>query len=73
MSFVPNYDFDMFVSYSHLDNQVFASGERGWVETFVRRLQSEVNARGIKGFEVWSDKELAENIPLTPQLLCVFR
>jgi hypothetical protein len=32
-------------------------------------LEGEVKARGIKEFEAWSDENLAENFPLTPQLM----
>jgi len=69
MSVIPGYDYDMFVSYSHLDNPEFAPGSRGWVETLVKKLEGEVNARGAKGFEAWFDKDVAENLPLTPQLM----
>lgn len=69
MSVIPGYDYDMFVSYSHLDNPVLGLGSRGWVDTLVKKLEGEVKARGIKEFEAWSDENLAENFPLTPQLM----
>ena len=69
MAAVPGYDYDMFVSYAHLDNQPPAAGIAGWVELLVEKLQLEVRQRGIRQFEALSDEKLAENFPLTPQLL----
>ena len=69
MSVIPGFDYDMFVSYAHLDNPSFGASARGWVDTLVQMLESEVRARGIKGFQAWSDADLAENMPLTPQLV----
>jgi len=69
MSAIPGYDYDLFVSYAHLDNRAFGPGSRGWVDTLVKMLEGEVKARGIKEFEAWSDENLAENFPLTPQLM----
>jgi len=69
MSVIPGYDYDMFVSYAHLDNPVLGPGSGGWVDTLVKKLEGEVKARGIKGFTAWFDKNLTENLPLTPQLM----
>lgn len=68
MSFVPGYDYDMFISYAHLDDQPPASGLPGWVNILVKKLEAEVRQRGIKNFAAWFDRNLAENLPLTPQL-----
>src|SRR5262245_32100122 len=68
MSFIPGYDYDMFISYAHLDDQPPASGLPGWVNILVKKLEAEVRQRGIKNFEAWFDRNLAENFPLTPQL-----
>jgi hypothetical protein len=69
MAVVPGYDYDMFVSYAHLDDQPPASNLQGWVKILVHKLEIEVRQRGFKNFEVWSDERLAENLPLTPQLM----
>lgn len=40
MAFVPDYTYDIFVSYSSLDdNQILPSSRQGWVKTFVHHLQ----------------------------------
>ena len=34
MGFVPDYEFDMFISYAHVDNEPDLEGERGWIDQF---------------------------------------
>ncbi len=69
MSFVSNYDHDLFVSYAHTDDESSA-GASGWVTTLVQNLDREVRQRlGSKLFSIWIDHELRENKPLTQEIL----
>jgi hypothetical protein len=46
MSFVSNYDRDVFVSYAHLDNESFA-GASPWVTTLAENLEREVDRKSV--------------------------
>ena len=43
MAFLPGYEFDLFISYAHLDNVPAKAGQQGWVELFNGYLQTELN------------------------------
>src|SRR5215472_1457043 len=70
MAYVPGYDHDVFVSYAHLDNQ----GDGAWVTNLVRHLDTEIGPRlGTKDLQIWIDRELDGNHPLTPEIMQVIR
>ncbi|MBV8590985.1 MAG: toll/interleukin-1 receptor domain-containing protein [Acetobacteraceae bacterium] len=70
MAFVPGYDSDVFVSYAHIDNE----GERAWVTTLVRSLDTEVRQRlGSKDLRIWMDSALDGNRPITPEVMQAIR
>jgi hypothetical protein len=70
MAYVSGYDHDVFVSYAHLDDQ----GERAWVSTLVRHLDTEIRQRlGTKDLRIWIDHELDGNRPLTPEIMQAIR
>lgn len=57
MGLVSGYDNEVFISYSHIDNQPLgASG--GWVDIFHERLQNFVNVHAGRRVKVWRDKRL---------------
>lgn len=71
MAFVPNYESDVFVSYSHTDNEAI-DGQRkhGWVDDFIDEFTVQLRRRlGSRAVSVWTDLDLARNKPLTPELL----
>jgi TIR domain len=51
------FEYDLFVSYAHLDNVPWVPGGDGWVTTFVRTLESRLKARN-RDFRIWSDPQL---------------
>jgi TIR domain len=60
MAFISGFEFDIFVSYSHVDN-LSVEGER-WVEKFHDRLQVELFRReGSSDIRIWRDGELDGN------------
>jgi hypothetical protein len=70
MAFLPIYDHDVFVSYSHLDDEPLVGAQRGWVTTLINNLETVVRQKlGFKGFAIWMDRELAGNRPLTPAIM----
>jgi hypothetical protein len=81
MSFLPDYEVDIFVSYAHNDNQALIEGQRGWVDTFhqalERRLQVHLGAKPtiwrdprLQGNEYFADS-LDEQIPKSALLVSV--
>src|SRR5688500_19117515 len=61
MSFLPDYEDDIFISYAHNDNQALMEGQRGWVDVFhqalERRLQVHLGAKAA----IWRDPRLQGN------------
>ena len=58
MGLVSGYDNDVFISYSHIDNQPFGDPGGGWVEIFHEHLQNFVNVHIGRRTQVWRDKRL---------------
>jgi hypothetical protein len=74
MSAISGYDHDIFLSYAHLDNVPKTPGLPGWVDSMAEQLQREVRQRlGRREFNIWTDKQLAENLPLTDELMGAIR
>ncbi len=73
MAYLNGFKHDVFVSYAHLDNEktIDVGGElQGWVDLLVDKLGRELRQRlGKKSVDVWIDRDLAENRPLTPEIM----
>lgn len=70
MAIAPGYDYDVFVSYSHVDN-FNTSGADGWVSQFVRFFEGALRQRfgGIEALRIFFDsRETGANFVL-PELL----
>jgi len=81
MSFLPEYEVDIFISYAHNDNQALIEGQRGWVDTFhqalERRLQVHLGAKPtiwrdprLQGNEYFADS-LSEQVPKSAILVAI--
>jgi hypothetical protein len=70
MAFVPGCDNDIFISYTHLDNEPFEGVELGWVSTFFHNLEKRLRMKlGKREVSLWMDHhDLVGNKPLTPQI-----
>jgi hypothetical protein len=55
---VCGYENDIFISYSHIDNQPFGDPRGGWVDIFHEQLQNFVNVHVGRRTKVWRDKRL---------------
>jgi hypothetical protein len=74
MSYVRGVKHDIFVSYAHLDNLAPAGRAHGWVDAFVELLTIQLKKRlGSGALNIWMDRELAGNRPLTPEILTAVR
>jgi hypothetical protein len=58
MGLVSGYSNDVFISYSHIDNQPFGDPRGGWVDIFHEQLQNFVNVHVGRRTSVWRDKRL---------------
>jgi hypothetical protein len=58
MGLISGYTNDIFISYSHIDNQPFGDPRGGWVDIFHEQLQNFVNVHVGRRTDVWRDKRL---------------
>jgi hypothetical protein len=59
MGFVPGYENDIFISYSHVDNDPVIEGGRGWVDFFEDVLRKRVRVRlGGEELAIFRDPQL---------------
>lgn len=75
MAFVPGYEYDIFISYAHVDDIPDAGAEKGWVTTLINSLRTRLAQRlgRSDAFKIWMDPELANRGSLTPQILDAIR
>lgn len=70
-AFVPGFEWDVFISYSHVDDLVLTGGpESGWVHIFKDNLQR-LLARKLRGTgrgRVWIDRRLSGNEPFDEKI-----
>ena len=57
MSYVPGFSNDIFVSFSHIDNQA-VEGAVGWVTDFHQRLQIEIEEELGARVSIWRDPRI---------------
>jgi hypothetical protein len=71
MAYVPGYENDIFVSYAHVDNIPLSGISKGWVETFIDNLATKLAQKIGRTdlFKLWDDRLLAQNAPLTPEIV----
>ena len=60
MAFVPGFDYDIFISYSHVDDLQDAPGSGGWVKQFHQRLETALAKRigRVGAVKIWRDERL---------------
>jgi len=68
--YVPNFEHDIFVSYSHADNKVMAGAEKGWVTTFINTLKIELGRQLGRedAYSLWMDYKLTGHDLVTPDI-----
>lgn len=59
MALVPGYEYDIFISYAHVDNATFPGQESGWIQTFYDNLNLMLAKRfGRMGMvKIWWDSQ----------------
>jgi hypothetical protein len=60
MAYLPGFDYDIFISYAHVDNETADKDEPGWVAQFRERLEVQLSKRvGRMGaVKIWQDPSL---------------
>ncbi|MCM3904180.1 MAG: toll/interleukin-1 receptor domain-containing protein [Pyrinomonadaceae bacterium] len=61
MSFLPNYEDDIFISYAHNDNQALLEGQRGWIDSFHQALEKRLQVHLGAKAKIWRDPRLQGN------------
>jgi uncharacterized caspase-like protein len=74
MAYVPEHRHDIFVSFAHVDDELDAGAEEGWVSALVASLELGLKqAFGPDAIDLWRDHELNRNVPLTQGVLSHLR
>lgn len=60
MAYVSSYDFDIFISYAHVDNISSSDKESGWINRFHKELQTKLDKRIGRPqiIKIWRDNKL---------------
>lgn len=60
MSYLPGFDYDIFISYAHVDNETAYENEAGWVSQFREHLEVQLSKRigRIGAAKIWQDPSL---------------
>src|SRR5688572_19762180 len=69
MGYIKGYDFDIFISYAHLDNQRLFDEEKGWIECFIANLNKLISQRiGVPDLvKIWWDERKLDGSVLFDQ------
>jgi TIR domain-containing protein len=57
----PNFEYDLFISYAHIDNQYYSGVPQGWVDYLHERLQVSLSRRLGRAPRIWRDRKLRGN------------
>lgn len=64
MSYLPGFEYDVFLSYAHKDNETVTKDEEGWMTQFYKhfKLLLDRYLEGVNTAHIWCDHELRKNI-----------
>ena len=59
MAYVPGYEFDIFVSYAHVDNAAIEPADHGWVDALIRILERDLGMKMGRSdaYSIWRDTQ----------------
>lgn len=61
MSFLPGFECDIFISYSHVDNRALTEGQKGWIDSFHQALEVRLSQVLGSDPQFFRDPKLAGN------------
>lgn len=70
MSYLPDFQYDVFISYAHIDNSVRNQNDKGWVTQFYNELVFWITQRIGRSdkFKIWWDEKLSDNHVFTNEI-----
>ncbi|MDN3723569.1 toll/interleukin-1 receptor domain-containing protein [Aequorivita sp. SDUM287046] len=82
MALIPGYEYDIFISYVHADNESETFGEDGWIDQFYKYLDTKLNKHS-KDIKIWWDSKnldrsevfdnsIAEAIDKSAIMICLY-
>jgi hypothetical protein len=66
------FDWDVYISYAHIDDAPRTPGEEGWISRFHRSLETMLSMRMGRKAEIWRDLKLHGNDDLGAEVLAQF-
>lgn len=71
MGFLTDYQYDIFVSYAHVDDVPLPGVKEGWVTTLINciKIKLSMELGRNDAYSLWMDCDLAKNVRLTPQIM----
>jgi hypothetical protein len=69
MSYVPDFENDIFISYTHKDNLPLTEGQKGWIDVFHHHLKVRLAQLLGADPEIWRDPKLQGNDFLTDAII----
>jgi TIR domain-containing protein len=66
------FDKDLFISYTHIDNEPLMEGQKGWVDRFHFSLGSVLSRRLGSKARIWKDEKLAGNDDFADEIVAQF-
>jgi hypothetical protein len=66
-----DYDFDIFVSYAHVDDQPLPPASQDWLTTLTNCIKTRLAQKLGRNdaYALWMDHELRGGQPITPEIL----
>lgn len=82
MALIPGYEYDIFISYVHADNESETDNEEGWIDQFYKYLDTKLNKHS-KDIKIWWDSKnldrsevfdnsIAEAIDKSAIMICLY-
>jgi hypothetical protein len=69
MSFLPEFEDDIFISYAHIDDRPLTEGQKGWISNFHQALETRLAQLLVPEPGVWRDLKLRGNDDFAEKLV----
>src|SRR6266700_3822527 len=68
-----NFEHNLFISYTHIDNQPLTDGEKGWITRFHLTLKALLSMRLGRDATIWRDEKLCGNDVFSDEIVARFK
>ena len=68
-----NFEQNLFISYTHIDNQPLTDGEKGWITRFHLTLNALLSMRLGRDAKIWRDEKLQGNDVFSDEIVARFK